>query len=272
VGSEGNGTEGIKSFGIIQRISDKRLDEIIQKKGVEQRNYCIGHVSLLRTLYKTGLMKTVEEVEDGGYLFEESKTEEDDNGVSPFKFILDSIMIGGEGIVMVLILLAIFGIVLAIFLLWVFVTIPLLLFLLSIITLEDAWKIFRVHTVYFSEVDRSTLDRIIHEVIVCGGIPSRILLDKVSDPTVRLKGYSLRENHSRFVKCVCFTSYLLFILGSLMFVDHFFNWFSPDIELLIYVIFGIPAIIGFAISLHLLYQRRDIKQAILKETLGARSG
>ena len=149
--------------------------------------------------------------------------------------------------------------ILMFFFFWAFITIPLILLVLGFLSLGDAWRMLHVYSVQFRpdvEIDMFRMVRNIHSQ---GGIISKNWRNRITSTGLKIKADKIRRNYVKFMRSVCVTSYSLFILATLVSIEHFFGPFGDTFMLFIWLFFGILAIFGFMISIFSLIERRKLR-------------
>ena len=252
--------------GIVQGLSKKKLSQILFDQGLKGSDFGLLKFSELKTIKNISFIKSEKHLDDPEKFKKKKIKSKDDESkkdsssdstieaVANFPwdiFIIDAEIFLLVGIAALLIVLF--------FIFWVFITVPLILLVLGFLSLGDAWRMLRVYAVRFRPGIEVNMGKIIRSIHSEGGIISRNWRNCIVNIGLRIQADKIRNNYVRFMRSVCVTSYSLFILATLISIEHFFEPFGQHFMIFIWLFFGILAILGFSISIFSLVERRKLR-------------
>jgi hypothetical protein len=144
------------------------------------------------------------------------------------------------------------------FFLWMFISIPLMLFILSALTLGDAWRYLIIYRIDMEYPGRESLGRMVRYIFSRRGLVSENVLAQLADRNVRESMRRLIGNQKSFVLCVAVTSYSCFFLGLIELVDKVAFDMGDDFVVVAWLFLGLTALVGFSMSVYYLVVRRLI--------------
>ena len=252
--------------GIVQGLSKKKLSQILFDQGLKGNDFGLLKFSELKTIKNISFISSDKHLSDPEKPKKKEAKSDDDKSkpgaaegaleVAANLFPWDIFLINAElfflvGIAALLIFMFFFF--------WAFVTIPLILLVLGFLSLGDAWRMLRVYAVQFKPDVQVNMGKVIRSIHSEGGIISKNWRNRIVNIDLRIQADKIRNNYVRFMRSVCVTSYSLFILATLISIEHFFEPFGQHFMTFIWLFFGILAILGFSISIFSLVERRKLR-------------
>ena len=147
--------------------------------------------------------------------------------------------------------------------LWIFLIIPILLMIISLITIGEAWRMLRIYLVEITPRKNTDFRSIISHIQGNGGAVSENWKEYAYDAYLIDQGEQIRENYLWFMRGVSIIAYSLFLLTFLAMisytVDYLFTMDTATFRLVILAIFGSITLGGFIISIMSVYKQYHIK-------------
>jgi hypothetical protein len=264
---EVGGTENpnnFQFFGVVQGLSREKLEELMFYQGVKSYDFSIKKVSPFKNIDNIAFNSSQDFLEPKDLkkdLDLEPKSNSIEGPATILELMGEVLSIGHEIAILILVALVVF---IVLFYLWILVIIPALIFIISLITIGEAWKMLRIHIVKIRYLKNQDLTNLIHKIHIAGGTISTNWLKKTYGMKIIKHAEVIRTNYIWFMKGLSITSYGLIIITIIYIINYFFNILPFYARIVIWSLLWGLITVGFFTSIYYVVKQYNYRCQLKK--------